>query len=101
MTSLFFIRFIKTFLVATPFLTMTLMVLALWGVGGKTTYTDLNPIKQQIEISEGEAKNYLVKGVKSNEQPSAELEKQEIVIEENTTTKKNPIPKKIVWGLIV
>jgi hypothetical protein len=103
MTSLFFIRFIKTLMVTTPFLTMILMVLALWGVGGKATYTDLNSTKQQMEFGAGEAKNYLVKGTKSHELSSTELGNPEISVEEekSATTKKDPLPEKIEWGLVV
>jgi hypothetical protein len=103
MTSLFFIRFIKILMVTTPFLTMTLMVFALWGVGGKTTYTDLNATKQQMEFAAGEAKNYLVKGTKSHELSSTELENPEISVEveKNAPTKKETLPEKIDWGLVV
>jgi hypothetical protein len=102
MTSLFFIRFIKTLMVTAPFLTMILMVLALWGVGGKATYTDLNSTKQQMEFAAGKAKNYLVKGSKSHELSSTELENPEISVEEeNATTKKDPMPEKIDWSLVV
>jgi hypothetical protein len=102
MTSLFFIRFIKTLMVTTPFLTMILMVLALWGVGGKTTYTDLNSTKQQMEFAAGKAKNYLVKGTKSHEPSSTELENLEMNIdEESAKTKKEMLPEKIDWELVV
>jgi hypothetical protein len=103
MTNLFFIRFIKTLLVTMPFLTMILMVLALWGVGGKTIYIDLNATKQQMEFVAGEAKNYLVKGSKSHELSSTELENPEISIKEekNAPIKKEPLPEKINWGLVV
>lgn len=102
MTSLFFIRFIKTLMVTTPFLAMTMMVLALWGVGGKATYTDLNSTKQQMEFASGEAKNYLVKEVKSPDISSTELENPKISVEEESSpTKKEPLPEKINWGLVV
>lgn len=103
MTSLFFIRFIKTLMVATPFLTMILMVLALWGVGGKATYTDLKATKQQMEFAAGEAKNYLVKETKSHELSTTESEKPEIIleVEKIAPEKKKPLPVKIDWGLVV
>jgi hypothetical protein len=103
MTSLFFMRFIKTVMVTMPFLIMILMVLALWGVGGKTTYADLNATKQQMEFGAGEAKNYLVKGTKNHDLNSTELENPEISVEVEkcTTTKKDPLPEKIEWELVV
>jgi hypothetical protein len=103
MTSLFFIRVIKTLMVATPFLTMILMVLALWGVGGKATYTDLKATKQQMEFAAGEAKNYLVKETKSHELSTTESEKPEIIleVEKFAPEKKKPLPVKIDWGLVV
>jgi hypothetical protein len=103
MASLFFVRFIKIIMVATPFLTMISMVLALWGVGGKATYTDLNATKQQMEFVSGEAKNYLVKGAKSPELSSTEIDNPEISVEveERPPPKKEPLPEKINWGLVV
>ena len=100
MTSLYFVRFIKTLMVTTPFLAMILMVFALWGVGGKTIYTDLNAVKPQIELSAGEAKNILVKEAKSQELPS-ELENPKINIAEDPPLKAKPLPEKINWGLVV
>jgi hypothetical protein len=103
MTNLFFIRFIKTLLVTTPFLTMLLMVLALWGVGGKATYTDLNSTKQQMELAAKEAKNYLVKDTKSHVQSAIESENPEISVEveKNPDAKKQLLPEKVDWGLVV
>jgi hypothetical protein len=102
MTSHYFIRVIKTLMATTPFLTLILMVLALWGVGGKTTYTDLNSTKQQMKFGTGEAKNYFVKETKSNELTSTELENPKTSVEEESaTTKRDPLPQKISWGLVV
>jgi hypothetical protein len=103
MTSLFFIRAIKTLMVTMPFLIMILMVLTLWGVVGKTTYTDPNATKQQMEFASREAKNYLVKGIKSSELSSTELQNPEISVdvEKSAPTNKEPLPDKIDWGLSV
>ncbi len=102
MTSLFIIRFIKILMVTAPFLSMLLMVLALWGIGGKTTYTDLNSTKQQMVASEGEAKNYLVNSIKNQELSSSELENPEITVEgKSDTTKKEALPEKIDWRLVI
>jgi hypothetical protein len=102
MASLFFIRFIKMLMVTTPFLAMTLMLLALWGVGGKTTYSDLSPIKAEKEITIGEAKNYLVNEIKSHESPSAEMLEPKICGEEkNATPAKQPTSEKIDWEQVV
>jgi hypothetical protein len=103
MTSLFFIRFIKILMVTMPFLSMILMVLALWGIGGKTTYTDLKSTKQQMEFASGEAKNYLVKGSQSPVVSSTELENPEISVdvEKSDPTEKEALPEKIDWGLVI
>jgi hypothetical protein len=78
-------------------------VLALWGVGGKATYTDLNSTKQQMELAAKEAKNYLVKDTKSHVQSATESENPEISVEveKSPVTKKQPLPEKIAWGLVV
>ena len=103
MTRLFLIRSIKTLMVTTPFLIMILMVLTLWGVVGKTTYTDSNAVKQQMEFASREAKNYLVKGIKSPKLSSSELENPEICVEveKSAPTIKEPLSEKIDWGLVV
>ncbi|MEQ1637762.1 MAG: hypothetical protein ABL903_13845 [Methylococcales bacterium] len=103
MTSHFFLRFIKTLMVTTPFLAMIVMVLALWGVGGKTTYADLNFMNPKMAFSEGEAKNYLVKGTKSGWQSPTHLENHEINAEAGNcgATKIKPPREKINWRLVV
>lgn len=102
MTSLFIIRFIKTLMVTTPFLAMTLMVLALWGVGGKTTYSDMPAAKQEKEFTAVEAKNYLVNEIKSHELHSTETVEPKICGEDNSsTTTKEPSQEKIDWDLVV
>lgn len=103
MTALIVKRLIKTVMVATPFFAMTLMVLALWGIGGKATYTDIDPALQQVKFTPGEAKNYLVKGDQTDKAPADELETQKIVVEpvKPPTPKKAPIPEKIKWELVV
>ena len=102
MTRLFLIRFIKMVMVSTPFFAMIMMLLALWGVGGKTTYTDLSPIKPEKEIAIGEAKNYLVNEIKSHESPSAEMLEPKICGEEkNATPAKQPTSEKIDWEQVV
>lgn len=104
MTSLFFIRFIKVLMMTTPFLSMTMMVLALWGIGGKATYSDLKTWKQQTEVAPVEAKNYLVKETtQSHELSATGLKCPEISVEDEKTnaTKKEPLPEKIDWGLVI
>jgi len=103
MNSLYFIGFIKTLMLTTPFFTMILMVFALWGVGGKTIYTELNPTNQQIGFNNVEAKNILVNETKIDERTSTELENPKICVEEekNDTAKKDPLPKKVGRGLLV
>jgi hypothetical protein len=94
---------IRMLMVTTPFLAMILMLLALWGVGGTATYTDLNSTAQQMEFSAGEAKNYLVNDTKNHGLCSKGLENPEIGAEEekSTTTEKDSLPEKIRWDLVV
>lgn len=103
MARLFFVGFIKVSMMTTPFLTLILMLLALWGVGGKATYTDLNYTKQEMEAVVGKAKNYLVNGKKSNELCTTDLEipKTGVEKEKNLATEKESMPIKIDWDHVV
>jgi hypothetical protein len=103
MNSFYLIGLIKTLLLTMPFFTMILMVFALWGVGGKTIYPDLNPTNQQIGFNNAEAKNILVNETKIDVLTSTELANPKICVEEekNDTAKKEPLPKKIGRGLVV
>lgn len=67
MIKLLFFRPIKIVMMATPFLSMILMLCALWGVVGKTTYTDVNGMAAQNMSNQLKAKNYLVNETKSSE----------------------------------
>jgi hypothetical protein len=67
MINLFFLRPIKILMMATPFLSMILMLCALWGVIGKTTYTDINGLAAQNLFEQPKAKNFLVNETKSAE----------------------------------
>lgn len=67
MINLLFIRPIKILMMATPFLSMILMLCALWGVVGKTTYTDINGLTGQNLFEQPKAKNFLVNETKSAE----------------------------------
>ena len=84
---------IKFLMISAPFLSMVMMVLALWGVVGKTTYTDLDTAKEGIVFGAKEAKNYMVNETKNIEQCPEELKGPDIVPDRET-----PIPNKIDWG---
>lgn len=102
MARILFVRLIKTLMMTAPFLSLIMMLLALWGVGGKTIYTDLNFPKKQIEFSDGDAKNYLVNETKGNELCSKELKNPEVNGEEkNDTPKTESLPEKIDWDQVV
>jgi hypothetical protein len=89
-------------MVTTPFLAMILMLLALWGVGGTASYTDLNSSVQQVGFSAREAKNYLVNDTKNHGLCSKGLENPEIGTEEKSTTiEKDSSSEKIRWDLVV
>jgi len=87
---------IKFLMVSAPFLSTAMMILALWGVVGKTTYTDLDAVKKGIAFGTKEAKNYLVNETKNSEQCPEELKSPDIGPE-----KENPMPNKIDWEHIV
>lgn len=80
---------IKFLMISTPFLSLTIMILALWGVIGKTTYTDLDATQQGIALGTSEAKNYLVNETKKIEQCPPELKSTDVVPEG-----EKPIPKR-------
>lgn len=104
MARFIFTRFIKTLMMTTPFITMIVMVLALWGVGGKTTYIsfDSHQKKQDGALI---AENYLVSGTKadSKELCSTELKPKDEVIETEKpdTVNKEMSPVKIDWEHVV
>jgi hypothetical protein len=87
---------IRLLMLSAPFLSMLLMILALWGVIGKTTYIDLETAKPNVELGAGEAKNYMVNEIKVNEQCPDELKNPDIVQEA-----ENPKPAKIDWERVV
>jgi hypothetical protein len=88
---------IKFSMISAPFLSMVMMILALWGVVGKTTYTDLDAIqKKDIAIGSKEAKNYLVNDTKNIKQCSEELKYPDIRPE-----REKPKPSKIDWEHVV
>ncbi len=87
---------IKFLMISAPFLSMVMMILALWGVVGKTTYTDFDASKKVIAFDGKEAKNYLVNETKKIEQCPEALKSPDIAPEI-----ENPIPHKIDWGQAV
>ncbi len=103
MARLFFTRFIKTIMMAAPFLSMTLMLFALWGIAGKTTYADLDPTRHKNSFGTMEAKNYLVNETKPQGQcltvldnPEANAQKEKI-----DSPKEESSPGKIEWDKVV
>ena len=87
---------IKFLMISAPFLSMVIMILALWGVVGKTTYTDLDATKKVIAFDAKEAKNYLVNETKNIKQCPEELKSTDI-----EPKGENPRPQKIDWEHIV
>jgi hypothetical protein len=87
---------IKLLVVSAPFFSMVMMILALWGVVGKTTYTDLDAAKQAIAFDAKEAKNYQVNETKNVEQCPEELKSPDI-----GPKGENPTPNKIDWKHVV
>jgi hypothetical protein len=102
MARLFFTSFIKTLMMTTPFITMVVMVLALWGVGGKTTYIGLDS-SNKTQDDALMAKNYLVSGTAANNQEicPTELKNPEKDAEKEKSADINEIelsPVKIDWA---
>jgi hypothetical protein len=83
---------IKFLMVSAPFLSMVMMLLALWGVVGKTTYTDIDATKKGLAFEATEAKNYLVNETKTVEQCPEKLKSPDI-----EQGRENPMPNKIDW----
>ena len=103
MINVYITRSIKTLMMATPFVSMILMVMALWGIGGKTTYTDMKTANQEVEFNAGEAKNILVNETKSSELSSSVVEAPKFCTQEEKSepAPKKLIPKKVQRGLVV
>lgn len=84
---------IKFLMMSVPFFSMVMMILALWGVVGKTTYTDgLDTTKKGIAFGTQDAKNYLVNERKIIEQCPEKSKSPDIEPE-----RKNLKPGKIDW----
>lgn len=96
MTRLALLGLIKYLMMTTPFLFMSLMLLALWGIVGKATYTDLNASKLDAGLDAREAKNYLVNETKTIEQCPKDGDSTSVATEE-----ENPMPEKIDWDHVV
>lgn len=99
MASLFF-NFIRMLMMTTPFITMIVMVLALWGVGGKTTYIGLDLSTKTVDDGLKD-KNILVSDVKATNKDicSTELKNQDKAVDSNQpdTNKKESSYEKIDW----
>lgn len=96
MIKMIMLGLVKFLLMTTPFFSMLLMLLALWGVVGKATYTDLETARQSAGLVGGEAKNYLVNDTKGIEQcPTRENAASDADEEDN------PMPKKIDWEHVI
>ena len=87
---------IKFLMMSAPFLSMVMMILALWGVVGKTTYTDLAAEKNGAAFAPNEAKNFLVNETKNIEQCPEILKSPDIESE-----KDNSMHGKIDWEHVV
>lgn len=99
MIKLIFVTLIKLSMMTAPFLSMILMLCALWGVFGKTTYTDLNGMSEQKYFDMPKAKNYLVNDTKNSglcatvpEVPDANADKAD-----NELNGKKTVNEKIDW----
>ncbi len=87
---------IKFLMVSAPFLSMVMMILALWGVVGKANYADLDVAKRAIADGDKEAKNYLVNETKNSEKCPEALKSPDVEPEG-----EDPMPGKIDWEHIV
>ena len=97
MTRFLFFGLIKLLMVSAPFLSMMIMILALWGVVGKATYTDIEATtRQDMTVDVKEAKNYLVNETKIIEKCPDAIKSTDIGPEG-----ENPRPQEIDWEHIV
>jgi hypothetical protein len=93
---------VKFLTVSAPFLSMVMMILALWGVVGKASYPDLDAARQAAASDAGkaeeakEAKNYLVNETKIIEQCSEAVQSPD-----NGPDEETPKPGKIDWEHVV
>jgi hypothetical protein len=83
-------------MVSAPFLSMMLMILALWGVVGKASYPDLETVRQAKAAVAGDAKNYLVNETKTIEQCPETVE-----TPDTGSEAEHPMPGKIDWEHVV
>jgi hypothetical protein len=86
-------------MMTTPFLSMILMLCALWGVVGKTTYADQNGMAAQKHFDMPEAKNYLVNETKRPELCATVPEIPDTAVDKDNgeLTDKKLIDQKIDW----
>lgn len=87
---------VKFLMVSAPFLSMVMMILALWGVAGKASYPDLEAMRQAKPATAGDAKNYLVNETKTIEQCPETLE-----TPDTDSEAEQPMPGKIDWAHVV
>jgi hypothetical protein len=97
------LKLVKILAMSTPFVSLILMLSALWGVVGKTTYADITPIHHTKNEKTSEAKNYLVNETINQELCSGSVKKAEDNIIENDTETdaKQPSHDKLDWEHIV
>jgi hypothetical protein len=103
MITLYFSRFIKTIMMTTPFLTLIIMLLALWGVVGKATYADLEIAKSESAVSGVKAKNFLVSETTNKNECNAESTNADL---QGAGNKKGEalskkLPQRIDWSRVI
>ncbi|MGR9086768.1 MAG: hypothetical protein ACU841_06810 [Gammaproteobacteria bacterium] len=88
---------IKLLMLSVPFLSMAIMILSLWGIMGKATYTDLDDSLQGAAVgTKIEATNYRVNETKPIERCPGERKNPDSGTEET-----KPIPEGIDWQQVV
>lgn len=100
MISLILGRFFILFGITMPFLTLSVMLLALWGIGGKATYAELNTGKPMTELSAGQVKPVLMPDSKSGVCDAKTIE---AVIDtpNSDQSEKKITQEKIDWSKVV
>ncbi|MGR9086770.1 MAG: hypothetical protein ACU841_06820 [Gammaproteobacteria bacterium] len=96
MTRQFVLGLIKFLLMSAPLLSMVMMVLALWGVVGKASYSDLDARQPDIAMSRKEGKNYLASETKPIARYPEALESSE-----TEPARENPRPTRIDWERVI
>lgn len=97
----FIIKPLMLLMIATPFVSMIVILSALWGVIGKTTYIDINNASVKVE-NNSKASNVLVKQTQNGEACSTSVAPDPAFDgKADSTVEDKPYQGKIDWDRVV